>query len=258
MAAPFSILAWRIPWTEEPGGRRPTGSQTVGYYWVVAAAANRFSRVRPCATPQTAAHQAPPSLGFSSKNTEWAAIAFSNAGKWKVKVKSLSRVRLFSTPWTAACRASPSMGLSRQEHWSGAPLPSPVPCMTSSKLMPGFTCFLCILTAPGLMPDTSSRVSGIEQYDCSYLCDLACLPSNTQCCRRGHHLKGKADHLRWHLAAMVEQWFRAPSGKFSLLKKIFFNTKNILYWGIPNWPYCDSFRWTLKGLSHTYACIHFL
>ena len=56
---------------------------------------------------------------------EWVAISFSNAWKWKVKVKSLSRVRLFETPWTAACQAPPSMGFSRQEYWSGVPLPSP-------------------------------------------------------------------------------------------------------------------------------------
>ena len=40
-------------------------------------------------------------------------------------VQSLSRVRLFSTPWTAAYQAPPSMGFSRQEYWSGVPLPSP-------------------------------------------------------------------------------------------------------------------------------------
>ena len=44
------------------------------------------------------------------KNTEWVAISFSNAWKWKVKVKSLSRVQLFSTPWTAAYQAPPPMG----------------------------------------------------------------------------------------------------------------------------------------------------
>ena len=39
--------------------------------------------------------------------------------------KLLSRVRLFATPWTAAYQAPPSMGFSRQEYWSGVPLPSP-------------------------------------------------------------------------------------------------------------------------------------
>ena len=57
---------------------------------------------------------------------EWVAISFSSAWKWKVKVKYLSRVRLSATPWTAAHQAPPSMGFSRQEHWSGVPLPSPL------------------------------------------------------------------------------------------------------------------------------------
>ena len=43
----------------------------------------------------------------------------------KVKVKTLSRVWLFATPWTVAYQAPPSMGFSRQECWSGLPLPSP-------------------------------------------------------------------------------------------------------------------------------------
>ena len=41
-----------------------------------------------------------------------------------MKVKSLSRVLLFETPWTAAHQAPLSMGFSRQEYWSGVPLPS--------------------------------------------------------------------------------------------------------------------------------------
>ena len=44
----------------------------------------------------------------------------------KVKVKLLSRVRLLATPWTVAYQAPPSMGLSRQQYWSGVPLPSPL------------------------------------------------------------------------------------------------------------------------------------
>ena len=58
---------------------------------------------------------------------EWVAISFSNAWKWKVKVKSLSHIWLLATPWTAAYQAPPSMGFSRQEYWSGVPLPSPWP-----------------------------------------------------------------------------------------------------------------------------------
>ena len=43
----------------------------------------------------------------------------------KVKLKVLSHVRLLATPWTVAYQAPPSMGFSRQEYWSGVPLPSP-------------------------------------------------------------------------------------------------------------------------------------
>ena len=62
---------------------------------------------------------------LQARTLEWVAISFSNAWKWKVKVKSLSCVRLFATPWTAAFQAPSSMGFSRQEYWSGVPLPSP-------------------------------------------------------------------------------------------------------------------------------------
>ena len=62
---------------------------------------------------------------LQARTLEWVAISFSNAWKWKVKVKSFSPVRLFMTPCPAAYQAPQSMGFSRQEHWSGLPLPSP-------------------------------------------------------------------------------------------------------------------------------------
>ena len=65
---------------------------------------------------------------LQARTLEWVAISFSNAWKWKVKVKSLSCVRLFTTAWTAAYQAPPSMGFSRQEDWSGVPLPLHVQC----------------------------------------------------------------------------------------------------------------------------------
>ena len=61
---------------------------------------------------------------LQARTLEWVAISFSNAWKWKVKVKSLSCARLLATPWTAAHQAPPSMGFARQEYWSGVPLPS--------------------------------------------------------------------------------------------------------------------------------------
>ena len=56
---------------------------------------------------------------LQARTLEWVAISFSNAWKWKVKVKSLSLVQLLATPWTAAHQAPQSMGFSRQEYWSG-------------------------------------------------------------------------------------------------------------------------------------------
>ena len=61
---------------------------------------------------------------LQARTLERVAIFLSNAWKWKMKVKSLSRVRLFATPWTAASQAPLTMGFSRQEYWSGVPLPS--------------------------------------------------------------------------------------------------------------------------------------
>ena len=51
--------------------------------------------------------------------------------KVKMKVKLLSHVRLVATPLTAAYQTPPSMGFSRQEYWSGVPLPSPMWCMNT-------------------------------------------------------------------------------------------------------------------------------
>ena len=70
----------------------------------------------------------PPGFAISgilqARTLEWVAISFSNAWKGKVKVKSLSRVRPSTTPWTGAFQALLSLGFSRQEYWSGMPLPS--------------------------------------------------------------------------------------------------------------------------------------
>ena len=98
--------------------------------------AKLLSHVRLLANPWTAAHQAPPSMGFS-RQEYWSGLPLPSppalAGGFfiteplVVKVKSLSRVRLFATPWTIAYQAPPSMGFSRQEYWSELPFPSPEP-----------------------------------------------------------------------------------------------------------------------------------
>ena len=95
---------------------------------------SHFSRVQLCTTPQMGAHQAPVPRILQARTLEWVAIAFSNAWKWKVKVKSLSRIWLLATPWTAAYLAPPSLGFSRPEYWSGVLLPSPKWMLNSPKL----------------------------------------------------------------------------------------------------------------------------
>ena len=113
MAPHSSILAWKIPWAEEPRGLQ--------------SAAAKLHPSRP--TLCDPIDRSPPGSPFpgilQARTLEWVAISSSNAWKWKVKVKSLSRVRLLATPRTAAHQAPPSMGFSRQESWSGMPLPSP-------------------------------------------------------------------------------------------------------------------------------------
>ena len=93
---------------------------------VYAAAAAKSLQL--CPTPLDPIDGSPPGSPIpgilQARTLEWVAISFSNAWKWKVKVKSLSRVWLFATPWTVAHQAPPSMGFSRQEDWSGVPLPS--------------------------------------------------------------------------------------------------------------------------------------
>ena len=86
---------------------------------------SRFSRVRLCATTDgSPLGSCVPGI-LQARIVEWVAISFSNAWKWKVKVKLLSCAWLLATPWTAAYQSPPSMGFSRQEYWSGVPLPSP-------------------------------------------------------------------------------------------------------------------------------------
>ena len=96
------------------------------YIFSAAKLLSHFSRVRLCVIPYGSPPGSPIPGILQARTLEWVAISFSNASKWKVKVKSLSRVQPSGTPWTAAYQAPPSMGFSRQEYWSGVPLPSPI------------------------------------------------------------------------------------------------------------------------------------
>ena len=93
---------------------------------IAAAAAKSLQSCPTLCDPRDGSPPGSPVPGILQARTlKWVAISFSNA--WKGKVKSLSGVRLLVTPWTTAYQAPPSMGFSRQEYWSGVPLPSPNP-----------------------------------------------------------------------------------------------------------------------------------
>ena len=81
-------------------------------FWIYVAAAAKLLQSYPTLNdPIDGSPPGSPVPGILQARTlEWVAISFSNAWKWKVKVKSLSRVWLFRTPWTAAYQAPPSMG----------------------------------------------------------------------------------------------------------------------------------------------------
>ena len=97
-------------------------------FQILSAAAAAAKSLQLCPTLWDPIDGSPPGSSvpgiLQARTLEWVAISFSNAWKWKVKGKSLSRARLLATPWTSAYQASPSMGFSRQEYWSGVPLPS--------------------------------------------------------------------------------------------------------------------------------------
>ena len=165
MATNSSVLAWRIPGMAEPDGLLSMGLHRVGQEWSNLAAAAAVGimwylsvvliyvsqygimvsllhfglksntaaaaakSLQSCPTLCDPIDSSPPGSAIpgilQARTLEWVAISFSTAWKWKVKVKSLSCVGLLATPWTAAYQAPPSMGFSRQEYWSGVPLPSP-------------------------------------------------------------------------------------------------------------------------------------
>ena len=102
----------------------PNLEATKNKHWLAAAAKSLQSCPTLC-NPTDGSPPGSPVPGILQVRTlEWVSISLSNAWKWKVKVKSLSNVRPSATPWTAAYQAPPSMGFSRQEYWSGVPLPS--------------------------------------------------------------------------------------------------------------------------------------
>ena len=113
---------WRnIPcsWTKRLNAVKMTILPKANYRFSAAAAKSLQSCPTLC-DPMDGSSPGSPVPGILQARTlEWVAISFSNAWKWKGKVKSLSRVQLLATSWTAAYQAPLSMGSSRQEYWSG-------------------------------------------------------------------------------------------------------------------------------------------
>ena len=122
---------------------------------------------------------------LQARTLEWVAISFSNEWKWKVKVKSFSCVWLLATPWTH--QAPPSMGFSRQEYWSGVPLPSPEwgwadPKDTKRREAPGsilaplFICFFLLLLSMPYVNWASQEVVcftwGPDSSPRTFLCSI--------------------------------------------------------------------------------------
>ena len=96
-------------------------------YWSPAAAAAKSRQSCPtlCGPIDGSPPGSPHPWDSPGKNTGVGCHFLLQYMKVKSERKSLSRVRLFATPWTTAYQALPSMGFSRQEYWSGVPLPSP-------------------------------------------------------------------------------------------------------------------------------------
>ena len=123
----FKPLSLKITSLGPPGQVvAPCGWDRSSEYSCIAAAAAKSLQSYPTrCDPIDGSPPGSPVPGILQARTlEWVAISSSNAWKGKVKGKSLSCVRLLATPWTAAQQAPPSMGVSRQEYWSGVPLPS--------------------------------------------------------------------------------------------------------------------------------------
>ena len=94
---------------------------------------SRLSRVRLCATPETAAHQASCPWDSPGKNTGLGCHFLLQCRKVKSESEVAQSCLTLATPWTAAYQAPPSMGFSRQKYWSGVPLPSPLRTLDLTK-----------------------------------------------------------------------------------------------------------------------------
>ena len=131
MAPHSSVLAWKIPWTEEPGGLQSMGSLRVGHDWATSLSLFTFhfhalekemathSSVLAWRIPGTGEPGGLPSTGSHRVGHDWSDLAALAA----VVTKSSPTL---VTPCTVDCQTPLSMGFSRQEYWSGLPFLSPM------------------------------------------------------------------------------------------------------------------------------------
>ena len=97
-----------------------------------------------------------------------------------MKVKSLSRVQLLATPWTAAYQAPPYMGFSRQEYWSGVPLPSLGAMLSKSLIQFSVDGWGCV---PSLLFDWRPKSGGGDENNGDLLQKVPCMQCCTECPR---------------------------------------------------------------------------
>ena len=114
---------------------------------------SRFSCVRLFVTPETAAHQASPSLGFS-REEHWRGLPFPSPMRESEVAQSCPTL---ATPWTAVYQAPPSMGFSRQKYWSGVPYNVKAACMCAKS-------YLTLLQPYGLLPGSSFMGFSRREY----------------------------------------------------------------------------------------------
>ena len=128
MTTHSSILAWRIPRSEEPGRLQSMGLQRVGHDW-----ATKHACTYTCSHTHVWHMYIHTQLCIqcTRQNVEWPFYFSSICSPYWIStlcvcVQSLRRVRLSVTPWTVACQAPLTVKFSRQEYWNGLPFPSPV------------------------------------------------------------------------------------------------------------------------------------
>ena len=141
MAPHSSTLAWKIPWTEEPGRLQTMGSWRVGHdcdftftfpFHALEKEMATHSSVLAWRIPGTGEPGGPPSMGLHRVGHDWsdlaaAAAALNQRPDFSSLLFSctLRHVWLFATPWTVACQTPLSMGFPKKEYWSGLPFPLP-------------------------------------------------------------------------------------------------------------------------------------